>query len=895
MLSVMYSNLWQSAMAGAKSYSMLMSRVRFVESQTPIWLSLPRKIGRRKLTVLITYTESDFTKAIDSDDDYHTPLPYEIRTYELTRFSPSRGEYFTYEQLKPAHNTKQKRLLECVRTLYRKNDLSGPLQLNQLESLALPYESYKMAFTLGLLDVYKEKIEQQDITTLLRDEGRYIDLDSDGHWWIPSGQIYYSPNDNDSSAQELAEAQAHFFLPRRYQDPFGNRTVVDYDGPDDPNESRYNLLMTRTLDALGNEVHAENDYRVLQPWRVTDPNGNRSQVAFDVLGMVVGTAVMGKADENKGDLLDNEFKADLSDQDIMDFFSDPKAKADSLLGKATTRIIYDLERYRSSGQPLYAATLARETHYYDLIPPGGLKIQVSFSYSDGFGREIQKKIQAEPGPLEEGGPIVDPRWVGSGWTIFNNKGNPVRKYEPFFSPTHNFEIKIHGVSSPLFYDPVERVVATLHPNHTYEKVVFDPWQQTTYDVNDTILEEDPKKDKDVGDFFKRLNNAEYLPTWYTKRINGDIDDAEKKATEKTAKHAGTPSIAYLDTLGRTFLTIVNNGVDENGKEQNYETRVDLDIESNQRVIFDAKISDGYPKGRPVMQYDYDMLSNKIRQVSMDAGTRWMLNDIVGKPLRSWDSLNHEFNFKYDALHRPLEMMVKTGDEQPKVYERIVYGESLKDFTPPIDAKTINALGKPYQYFDTAGIVTSDEYDFKGNLLRGSRQLLAEYKEQVDWSGSPDLEDEIFISSTSYDALNRPVRLTTPNNDKIPPSIVQPTYNEANLLEKVDVNMRGEETVTSFVTNINYNEKGQRVLIEYGNGAATSYQYDPLTFWMMNLKTTRTGFPAEESKVQDLSYTYDPVGNITFIRDAAQKTIYHNNQQVEPHSNYEYNALYRLLR
>ena len=39
----------------------------------------------------------------------------------------------------------------------------------------------------------------------------------------------------------------------------------------------------------------------------------------------------------------------------------------------------------------------------------------------------------------------------------------------------------------LFYDPVERVVATLHPNHTWEKVVFDPWKQATYDVNDTVL------------------------------------------------------------------------------------------------------------------------------------------------------------------------------------------------------------------------------------------------------------------------------------------------------------------------------------------------------------------------------------------------------------------------
>ena len=48
---------------------------------------------------------------------------------------------------------------------------------------------------------------------------------------------------------------------------------------------------------------------------------------------------------------------------------------------------------------MFAATLARETHASDPLPPGGLKVQVSLSYSDGFGREIQKKIQAEPGPI----------------------------------------------------------------------------------------------------------------------------------------------------------------------------------------------------------------------------------------------------------------------------------------------------------------------------------------------------------------------------------------------------------------------------------------------------------------------------------------------------------------
>src|SRR5262249_7340421 len=143
----------------------------------------------------------------------------------------------------------------------------------------------------------------------------------------------------------------------------------------------------------------------------------------------------------------------------------------------------------SRWEPAFAATLARETHASDPLPSDGLKIQISFSYSDGFGREIQKKIQAEPRPASESGPIVDPRWVGSGWTISNNKGNPVRQYEPFFSQLatkgHRFEFGVKtGVSPILCYDPVERVVATIKPSHSYQKVVFDPWRQDAWDVND---------------------------------------------------------------------------------------------------------------------------------------------------------------------------------------------------------------------------------------------------------------------------------------------------------------------------------------------------------------------------------------------------------------------------
>ena len=47
-------------------------------------------------------------------------------------------------------------------------------------------------------------------------------------------------------------------------------------------------------------------------------------------------------------------------------------------------------------------------------------------------------------------------------------------------------------------------------------------------------------------------------------------------------------------------------------------------------------------------------------------------------------------------------------------------------------------------------------------------------------------------------------------------------------------------------------------------------------------------------LQDLNYVCDPVGNVTSIRDDAQQTVFFANTQVEPHSDYVYDALYRLV-
>ena len=111
-----------------------------------------------------------------------------------------------------------------------------------------------------------------------------------------------------------------------------------------------------------------------------------------------------------------------------------------------------------------------------------------------------------------------------------------------------------------------------------------------------------------------------------------------------------------------------------------------------------------------------------------------------------------------------------------------------------------------------------------------------------------------------------------------------------------VRLHGADQATLFVANIDYNARGQRERVEYatsdGTNFTTTYDYDPDTFRLTRLLTVRH---RDNRNLQDLNYSYDPVGNITSIRDNAQQTVFFNNAQVEPHNDYTYDALYRLTR
>ena len=500
------------------------------------------------------------------------------------------------------------------------------------------------------------------------------------------------------------------------------------------------------------------------------------------------------------------------------------------LDSPTEEFIYDFDCFETSSTPIHVRTRRREVHGSSTC-----RWLESVEYSDGSGR-----------------------------MVYNNAGNPVKQYEPYFSGTDAYEsepaIVETGVTPVLHYDALDRLVRTDLPDGTFSRAEFATWVQRSFDQDDTVLES----------------------AWYADRNSPDPAgnepaNPEKRAAWLSAKHADTPSVEYLDAQGRPFYSVADNGT-----LGRYATHTVFDVLGNPLSVTDAR-------GNVVMAYAYNSLSVACKTDSMDAGERRTLLAVDGQPALGFDARNYRLRSVYDALRRPVEQWLGENGGAEKLVGRTVYGESA----PNPEAR--NLRGMAWKSYDQGGLVENVSYDFKGNPLESARRFARTYDTTVDWNvADPDalLEPETFTTVTAYDALSRATSIRTPHNASVPASEILPAYNEASLLEKVDVKLRGSGTATNFVQNIDYDAKGQRERIQYGNGSTTGYTYDEKTFRLKRLLTTRNN---GADILQDLNYTYDAAGNVAQIDDNAQQTIFFNGSVVSPSQKFEYDALYRLVK
>lgn len=311
------------------------------------------------------------------------------------------------------------------------------------------------------------------------------------------------------------------------------------------------------------------------------------------------------------------------------------------------------------------------------------------------------------------------RCLTSGWQIFNNKGKVVRQYEPYFADTYLYTPDfLVGVSPIVCYDPLGRTVATLHPDRSWEKVEFSPWWQKSWDRNDTAGVDSLQLTVDsvAGPFAKRIDGwkGPLAPGGGTNPLWGEVGNN----FTLTEHHHDTYSLAFLDPLGKPFLTIAKNKTRNASTAvwtpEDVATREYTDIEGNRTKIIDAL-------GRESLLYFYDILQRPLRTESIDGGRRWMLTAVDGQPVRRWDERNHVFIHEYDKLRRPTKMWQGTDLLMLNVYC------NRDDFGPEPDsaldsARSNNRVGQLVRSWDTAGLMETTIFDYRYQPQRQIRRV-----------------------------------------------------------------------------------------------------------------------------------------------------------------------------
>ncbi len=279
-----------------------------------------------------------------------------------------------------------------------------------------------------------------------------------------------------------------------------------------------------------------------------------------------------------------------------------------------------------------------------------------------------------------------------------------------------------------------------------------------------------------------------------------------------------------DYLGRTIKAIARNGT--NSATDCYVTRSTYDIRGNLLTVIDAL-------GRVAFRYFYDLTpkgeddesSQVLRIESIDAGIKRIIFDAVGNEIERRDGKNEIERrdskgalilSSYDIVNRPIRVWAR--DDRNSVVtlrERMEYGDESVPNQPETERnnnRELNLLGQLTRYYDEAGLLEFENYDFKGNLLAKVRRVISDESIlsvfnppppnwsvsafRVNWEppagttlasyANALLDAQEYRTEMTYDALNRVKLMRYPQDVEGNRKELRPQYNRAGALERVEL-------------------------------------------------------------------------------------------------------------
>lgn len=243
---------------------------------------------------------------------------------------------------------------------------------------------------------------------------------------------------------------------------------------------------------------------------------------------------------------------------------------------------------------------------------------------------------------------------------------------------------------------------------------------------------------------------------------------------------------------------------------------------------------------------YDLLGRKLTEEMLHDSSNstpgsWSFSyDDSGNVTSQTDPKSQTINWTYDELDRVSteDYTGQVGTEISYTYDGGTYGKG-------------KLTGVTSQ-----GSTDSYTYDILGRVTQEQRTI----------------DSNSYTTSFTYDFLGNPLSVTYPGGT----IVANYGYNAAGQLETL------KKGTTDVVTDIDYVPTGAIGEITFTNGVVTTNTFDINEAYLLTSKST----VKDTTDLQDLTYTYDNVGNITNIADASDTDGAKN-------SAFAYDDLYRL--
>ncbi|MBV4456984.1 toxin [Pseudomonas sp. COR58] len=255
---------------------------------------------------------------------------------------------------------------------------------------------------------------------------------------------------------------------------------------------------------------------------------------------------------------------------------------------------------------------------------------------------------------------------------------------------------------------------------------------------------------------------------------------------------------------------------------------------------------------------YALNGAPVRTDSVDAGWRLNLPGAAGQVVRRWDARGFHWRSTYDPLLR----LVRDEETGGADAETFTYADASADAGH-------NLRGRTIELTDPAGTVRWPGFGLLGETLEESRSF-----------GDGDT----FVTRWRYGPLGARLEQTDAGGHR-----QQADFDLAGQLRRTHLQLNGQASWQTVLSDAQYNAAGQIVEQQAGNGAVSHWRYDPADGRLIRQQAQVTG----QAALQDFGYEYDPAGNLTRILDHAFTPSHFANRRVDGHRSFTYDSLYRL--